>query len=401
MAQNPFQNDIAKHEKLFATELDKLLTKAVRAKDVQKKADALTDQSTSKIPKPIQKVFDQALDKAVAGLPKKYQGLDIRVYPSFEMKDAQWIATVSTTAWFKLKSIGGSKYRVKPGDTLWDIAKSHYGAGLYWPVIAAANEKVVKSKGNFILAHVELTLPALDIPAGICEIPAMKSADKPVPDSRKPAMSVMYPTLEFDLEKGSSVKTVFKAPGMTFIITTTLKGTIKAQKTGALPGSFNMRTYETELANGLKPFQSSVKIKSFKVDSIAVASNVSGSLWTSSFSIDRKGAMKISISPKPVSFKAKDIVYEGNIGLEIEIQAIPDKLPKPVPKPKPIYEHVFEWVADNGKVLVGGAIIVGGVVVVGGTLVEDVLTGGAGVADDPASFALAAAMFRQGLVMIK
>jgi hypothetical protein len=212
-------------------------------------------------------------------------------------------------------------------------------------------------------------------------------------------MSVMYPTLEFDLEKGSSVRQVFKAPGITVIFTTTLKGSIKGQKTGALPGSFNLRTYETELANGLKPFQTSIKIKSFKVDSVVVSSNVSGTIWKTSIGISKTGAIKATISPKPVSFKQKDMVFEGNVGLEMEIQVIPDKVK--VPEPVPVYERVFEWVADNGKVIAGTALVVGAVVIVGGTLVEDVLTAGAGIADDPASFAAASALFGQGLQMIR
>lgn len=401
MSSNPYLKDITKHEQIFAKELDKLLTKAVQAKDVQKKADKLTNSSTKTPPKPVEKVFETALAKAMKSLPKKYAGLDIRPYPSYEQKDASWIAKVAVTAWFEMTGSGGGTYKVKPRDTLWDIAKDKYGHGMYWPVIAAENPKVVKSKGNFILAGVELKIPAIDIPVGICEVPSMTKASKPTPEARKPAVSVMYPTLEFDLEKGSSIKQVMKGPGMTLIVTTTLKGSIKAQKKGPLPGSFNLRTYETELSNGLKPFQSSIKFKSFKVDSITVASNVSGTTWKSSISISKTGAIKASLSPKPVSFTKKDLVFEGNVGLEIEIQAIPDKPKVKVRVPKPIYVEVFDWVVDNGAVVVGGVLIVGAGVVVVATLVEDVLTAGAGIADDPASFAAASAMFGQGLQMVR
>lgn len=401
MATNPYRSDILKHEKIFATQINKILTKALQAKDVQKKADALTNSSTNTAPKPVMKVFETALSKAMKSLPRKYEGLDVRPYISYEQKGTSWIATVSVTAWFEMTGSGGGKYIVKPKDTLWDIAKARYGHGLYWPVIADANAKVVKSKGNFILAGVELTIPAIDIPAGICEVPAMKSADKPTAEARKPAMSVMYPTLEFDLEKGSSIKQVMKSPGMTLIVTTTLKGTVKAQKTGALPGSFNVRSYETELSDNLKPFQTSIKFKSFKVDSIAVGSNISGTVWKSSISISKTGTIKASLSPKAIKFKRKDIIFEGNVGLEIEIQAIPDKPKVRVPVPKPIYVEVFDWVYDNGAKVVGGALVVGAVVVVTATVIEDVLTAGAGIADDPASFAAASAMFGKGLQLIR
>lgn len=399
MGANPYLKDIEKHEKLYSAELGKHLTKILRAKDVQKKADALTNSSSAgKVPpKPILKVFETALDKALKSLPRKYGGLVILPKVTYEQKGTSWLATATAEATFKMVSVGGATYKVQPGDTLWDISKAKYGAGMYWPAIAAANPKLVKSRGNFILAGVKLHVPQIQVPAGACDIDVLKKASKPTPEAKKPAASVMYPTLEYDLEKGSSVTQVFKAPGMTIRVTTTLKGTIKAQKEGSIPGGFNLRTYEAELSNGMKPFQSSIKIKDFRVDSVTVASNVSGTTWKTSVSLTKKGTIKASMSPKPVSFKHKKIVYEGNVGMEIEFQLIPDR----VKEPAPWYERAYDWVADKGEVIVGGAIIVGAGVLVGATLVEDVLTGGAGAVDDPVSFAAASAMFGRGLQMVQ
>ena len=45
-------------------------------------------------------------------------------------------------------------------------------------------------------------------------------------------------------------------------------------------------------------------------------------------------------------------------------------------------------------------LVAGAVILVAGTVGEDILTAGAGVADDPASFAAASAMFGRGLQMI-
>ena len=396
MGANPYLKDIQKHEKLYSAELGKHLTKCLRAKDIQKKADALTNSSTKTPPKPVLKVFETALSKSLKSLPKKYSGLEVAPHVTYAQKGPSWIATATVDARFKMVSVGGATYKVKPGDTLWSIAKEKYGAGMYWPAIAAANEKLVKSRGNFILAGVKLHVPQIQVPAGTCEIDVLKKASKPPAEAKKRAASVMYPTLEFDLDKTSAVTQVIKAPGMTIRVTTTLKGTIKAQKAGAIPAKFNMRSYETELANGMKPFQSSIKIKDFSVDSVTVASNVSGTKWKTSVSLTKKGTIKAAMTPKPVKFKNKSIIYEGEVGLEIEFQLIPDK----VKEPAPWYERAYDWVVDNGEVVVGGAIIVGAGVLVGATLVEDVLTGGAGIADDPVSFATASAMFGRGLQMV-
>jgi hypothetical protein len=50
----------------------------------------------------------------------------------------------------------------------------------------------------------------------------------------------------------------------------------------------------------------------------------------------------------------------------------------------------------NWGYVAGAALIVGAGLLVAGTIVEDVATGGVGVADDPASFAAAGAMATAG-----
>jgi 5'-nucleotidase/UDP-sugar diphosphatase len=53
-------------------------------------------------------------------------------------------------------SAKGTKYTIKKGDSLWSIAKSHYGDGNKWKQIASANPKLNPNK---VVAGTTITLP--------------------------------------------------------------------------------------------------------------------------------------------------------------------------------------------------------------------------------------------------
>ena len=401
MAANPLATQMKKEEQLHAAEITKRVNKALQAKDTQKKADAATNSSTRTPPKQVTTVFEAVLEKEKKKIAKDFAGLKVVLTLSYKMEGASWKASVTTKVSYPLEKRGGMTYMVKPGDTLWAIAERVYGSGYYWTVIEKANTAAVSSKGNFILAGVPLSIPAIDIVPEKSVQPVVIQKPKPAPKpASKRARPVATPIVEIDLEKSKSQKTVFKQPGMTVIMTTTLKGSLKAQKPGILPVSFNLRTYETEIANGAKPFQTSFKLKGFSMDSISIGSNVTGTTWTSKITFTKTLSTKLTMAPKPLKFKNKGIVYEGNVGLELEIQMIPDK-PKVQPKPVPVLDVVGEWFRENGRAVAGGALIVAAGVLIVATIAEDVVTLGAGIADDPVSFAAAGAMAQRGLVLIK
>ena len=51
---------------------------------------------------------------------------------------------------------GGNSYTIRKGDTLWSIAKRHYGNGQRWQDIAAANPGLVPTK---LIVGQTITLP--------------------------------------------------------------------------------------------------------------------------------------------------------------------------------------------------------------------------------------------------
>ncbi|WP_435137339.1 LysM peptidoglycan-binding domain-containing protein [Pseudopelagicola sp. nBUS_19] len=400
MAANPLASQMSKEEQKFVVEIQKSVNKALQSRDTQKKADAATNSSTRTAPRPVVAIFDAVLAKEKQRIAKQYAGLRVAMKLTCKMDGPSWKASVTVTVSYPLVKRGGMSYQVKSGDTLWAIAERTYGSGLYWTEIEKANKAAVSSKGNFILAGVPLSLPVIEVVPDKCVQPVIIQKPKPTPKpAAKKARPVATPILKIDL-KGKPQVTTIKKPGMTIIVTTTLKGVLKAQKPGAVSVSFNPRTYETEIDNGAKPFKTSFKIKGLSEGSISIASNVTGTTWTSKISFGRTLSPKLTLSPKPVKFTNNGIIYKGSVGLEIEVKVIPDK-PKVQPQPIPIGDQVADWLSENSRTLAGAGLIVtaGALVVV--TIGEDIVTLGAGIADDPISFAAAAGMARQGLMMIR
>ncbi|HEX6500295.1 MAG TPA: DNRLRE domain-containing protein [Micromonosporaceae bacterium] len=115
----------------------------------------------------------------------------------------------------------------------------------------------------------------------------------------------------------------------------------------------------------------------------------------------RVGNVPTPTGPIDVWSKGPGMRYYGS-SRNKPTQPTPTPVPVPVPVPVPQPQtqsqpsddgfHMPGWVAPVG----GGALIVGGLLLGGGTLVEDFFSGGAGIADDPISFAGAGSMIRSG-----
>ena len=176
--------------------------------------------------------------------------------------ELRWICSAEATAKYKIASVGGGTHVVNPGDSLWKIAKAHYGYGAYWKAIAEANPNGVAKGGELILCRFPMKIPQIDVVAPSSNSPAtIFESERPSKQSDGTAVLVCLPhlTLKCDKTLGKFTR-VCRLNGMTAYITMSLNSEDEATKRGSLPASFNIRTLETELKNGAAPFESSIKI---------------------------------------------------------------------------------------------------------------------------------------------
>ncbi|MEM6618812.1 MAG: LysM peptidoglycan-binding domain-containing protein [Pseudomonadota bacterium] len=399
MVANPLASAMAKDEAAQSADMTKQMNKALADKSLAQKVEKATTKSANKPQKEVLALFEKAIKAESGKLAKANPNMAINVTPTYAMKGKTWVATAKVAANYNMRKAGGGTHVVAPGDTLWDLAQRHYGYGAWWDVIAKANKGLVSKDGKLILCGATIVIPKMDVVADVSNPPQILKAAKPSGAAKAKAIKIAFPVLEYDLEKVKAVhvKVIVSTAG-TLIIVSSFKGSIKATRKGTIPVGFNLRTMEAEIKASGKYFENSIKISKLGIAEMAISSNAANATWKGTFSITSKGSFKLSLAPKPIAFKHKDIGYEGNVGFEVEATFIP-KIP--VPKTKPFSRHVLEWLKENGARAVGVAIMTGATALVVGTIVEDFATGGWGIADDAISFAAARAAFGRGLQMVK
>jgi hypothetical protein len=114
-------------------------------------------------------------------------------------------------------------------------------------------------------------------------------------------------------------------------------------------------------------------------------------------------AIKATANCPPIKGKIGQHLYAiGDLGIEIEITPRPPSAqPKPVPVPVTPPVRTATPKQTGWDYLIGVGLIAGAGVLIVATIAEDVLTLGAGVADDVPSFAAASAMFAAGLATMQ
>lgn len=306
-------------------------------------------------------------------------------------------------------------YKVKRGDSLWAIAQQVYRDPLLWPEIARANRL---SPPYTILVGQELTIPwqseaprpratlstsarLVSPAAGVCPAPAAPAADPAAPSSsggRGTARPVAMPVFKFDLGDVLA-PVVFSSGNVT--VTIQLKGELSVQPPEVLRSISleNMRAVAVEAKHSsdvaVGEFGSRISnATSVKYDpssnslelstGVTTEFRVGGQTWlTQSVRAVPPNSVKYVYQPRPVSGTLRRHKIEGQISFEVTVTVIPQP---PQTQPQPI----------NWPRVAAVGLFAAATVLVVATIVEDVATLGAGVADDPISFAAAAAMIARG-----
>ncbi|MGH1487757.1 MAG: LysM peptidoglycan-binding domain-containing protein [Cellvibrionaceae bacterium] len=328
-------------------------------------------------------------------------------------------------------------YTVAPRDCLWNLASRFYGKGSLWPVIFKYNNQpdVVKQTGSrildpdLILIGQTLIIPSRTLAEKVDEKELTKTKDEAEknrhdhankgkqeqqqiqrirqsqpqpPGGREPmgqryAKKVAAPAYQFDL--GESTLSAIKGPG--FTLKASLSGSLMVQDTHTsaigvtakdlkqleISTKQQTETVAGKLISDVK-FNFDPKNKTIKLSGgIASQSNIAGTpVIKLDDSVNQHGqpVLKGSVTYNIVKGQVQHYAFAGE-KISFTIEATPDK------DIERKYEDSNVW-EELGATHGAFVLVVGAAALVVVTIIEDCLTLGAGVVDDPASFALAAAM---------
>lgn len=317
-----------------------------------------------------------------------------------------------------------TKYVVREADTLWDLAEKYLGDPLKWPVIYDHNNspEVTALSGSrivdpdLIFVGQVIYIPN-DARTGGSTPATTPSRARPEPSSgRSPARRDVYaPAFKFTLP-GDKIRIPLPPTSMAevkltgsitlqsnkpidFLTFTNDSFQVAARNEAAFAlqklvaeskVTFNPSTGQVVYENGI-----TIRSNSRYAPVVRVAPGVS---MTTGMPV-----LKGSIKTPKLRGRINHYVYvTEDFGIEIEITNVrqPRQRPQPVARPEPVRQPAPQT-TRQWEVLIGSALIGAAVALVVVTIVEDVVTLGTGLADDPASAAAAAAMLTRGWALVR
>ncbi len=350
MPQGAYAVDLLKAQKQTEAAIVGLFEAELNARSLLKKVDKLTDAcGMSRVPpKPIAQEFVKVLKATKSKLKSKYPSANVDVKLSYTQPKGFWRATPMVSCGLKMRSVGGGAYTVKQGDTLWGIATAQYGAGGLWTEIAALNPKEVKSKGNFIMAGVTLKIPKLNVPLTDCGIPALvrKSPDA---GGKKPGVRVCAPPYEINLNATRPITRIINGPAVAWKITIQLRGTIGATCNLLMGSGVTLSNTKASVEKEAGAFLAGVEVGKFGTKGVSLRSKT-GASWDIKLTVQSNGTLVGSISTKKISWKGKTHVFNGEVGFDITIRAMPKV------KVVDLKGRIWDFVYDNGDLIQGVAL---------------------------------------------
>jgi len=310
----------------------------------------------------------------------------------------------------------GTRYVVRSGDTLWDLAAQFLGDGQKWPLIYRHNNspQVTAATGtrigdpDLIFVGQEIYVPDGSEQAISVDPPSAPPEMRPGPETgrRRAHRQVYLPAFKYSLPDLPAQHVVSPA----YVATIKLKGSITIQSEQPIEllkltdegivlsakreADLVLEKLLTENKVGWNPqtrqvtFENSITIKSNSRLAPAVATSMGVSSTT------RLPVFKVSFTAPPMRGRLAQHVYQtSDLGIEIEITPRPPEM-RPGPETRPAPRGVTGW-----DYLIAAGLIVAAGIVIAAILADDLVPGGQ--LDDPLGFAAASALFVAGVGRVK
>ena len=318
----------------------------------------------------------------------------------------------------------GMLYIVKYGDTLWDIANRQLGNPLRWTELYEHNNKdeVALNTGmkitdpDLIFVGQKLYIPSVP---NISEPQARNMARsrsaklKPNAGKTRAKQKIRSVPFKYSLDKLPTITVA----SPTHIASVSLKGSITLQGMNSIDvvtitrqgfeiaakrqadHAFGKLVSETQI--GYNPSTNEITfecgITSHSNSPYSPKTKAAAGLSTKTGLPVLKGSV---IAPK-INGKILNHLYTAN-SLGIEIELTPRRpMVKHTPLPQKRSASLSPESSKGWDYLVASALVAGAGVIIVATIAEDIVTFGAGIADDAPSFAAAAAMFTGGVALFQ
>lgn len=352
----------------------------------------------------------------------------------------------------------GKRYVVVKGDNLWNLAKTHLGGGAQWPRIWRYNNRpdiiAITGRGiknpDLIYIGQVLIIPAMPgsqgaggsgVPEPQDLVPAAPQTHSPQPppmpspspqplrspapgplerqlptiqspvslkyrldDIRFPPFDTPVARVEFRMT-GDILLRSNKSYPATYV---TSRGELESQFTQELNHAFGKLISDNRFI--YDPGQKTVTVRSMLVSQSNTPNAPATAVGIEMSSNSPTPKLRAEIRFPKLEGSISGIPYVA-VDVKFVIEITP-KMPPPLPSPQPVrVPHLapvpspqpvrVQQPSTNWPKVIGTGLVVTGAVIVVGTIIEDFLTAGAGIADDPVSFAAAAAAFARGMALIR
>lgn len=346
-----------------------------------------------------------------------------------------------------MSNLGAGEYRVKGGDTLWDIARRECRDPTAWREIARINNL---PDGNFILVGMVLKIPPMcsrheglahhpngpapgsELPTGVTQTvrlgptksplaphgPAPAEKHKaPDPPPRMPrALHVLPPAGKYSFDVLPPI--LLSSPAMDVKIKLTGEIAVEIEEplteievssSGELSGSIKSE-YDSRFSKAGGEIKATWNPESKELEmscGFTIAGKVNGKEFvTQEFHFIPPNKYTYKISPKAIEGEIRGTKFKGSMGFEVEVTVKkpedrpPQTQPTTQPTTQPATEPSRRRDISTGVYVVAGALVLTGVVIIVADAVKDVGTVGVGTVESPVSWAAAMGLFARAAVMV-